>query len=163
MADLKRLYEKLGFSKVLTYIQSGNVLFDTDEENDPKQLSKKIEAAIYQAYGFQVPLILRNVAELKAAISENPFTKEKNQPETDRLYVTFLSEIPKPELVTKLGQIEFGLDRYEINGQELYICYDTKYSNSKLTNPLIENKLKMAATTRNWKTVNKLVELATQT
>ena len=78
MADLKKLYESLGFSDVKTYIQSGNVIFKSDSKSSDIELAKKIEKAISAKYHFEVPVIIRASAELKNIISQNPFVKEKN-------------------------------------------------------------------------------------
>ena len=74
MADLKLLYEELGFKNITTYIQSGNVIFQSKSD---KNLSKRIEQQIFKRYGFTVPVIMRTLDELRTLLDENPFLKEK--------------------------------------------------------------------------------------
>lgn len=160
MADLKTLYEKLGFSNVSTYIQSGNVLFTCQQQNS-EIISQQIEEKIAQQYGFDVPVITRTVAEWNAVAEGNPFLVENEVP-VDQLYVAFLGRIPSAENVAKLNDMDFGPDQYHIKGTHVFICYAEKYSKSKLTNNLLEQKLKVSATTRNWKTTLKLSEMGKQ-
>jgi uncharacterized protein (DUF1697 family) len=159
MSDLKVLYEKLGFKNVTTYIQSGNVIFKSNEKLADTELAKKIEKTIYQKYDFEVPLIIRSEEEMKKTISSNPFLKEKNS-DAKRLYVTFLSEIPDKENVESITNIDFSPDKFIIIGKEIYLCVANGYGETKISNTFFEKKLKVKATTRNWNTVNKLSDMA---
>ncbi len=78
MADLKTLYETLKFKGVVTYIQSGNVIFKTDKKESNQNLAKKIEHSIFKKYNFNVPLIVRSTSEIENIISNNPFLKDSN-------------------------------------------------------------------------------------
>lgn len=158
MADLKTLYEKLKFKEVTTYIQSGNVVFKSEEKWKDFELAQKIESAIYKKYNFQVPVIIRSKEELKKIISSNPFLKEKNI-DVKKLHVTFLSEIPAKTNVENIGDIDFYPDTFILNGKEIYLHIPVSYGETKLSNIFFENKLKVKATTRNWNTVNKLLEM----
>ncbi|MEO7834356.1 MAG: DUF1697 domain-containing protein, partial [Ginsengibacter sp.] len=158
-ADLKALYEKLGFKNVSTYIQSGNVIFESNEKFSDTELAKKIETAIDKKYDFEVVVIIRSGEEMKDTISSNPFLKEKNS-DTKKLYVTFLSEIPAKENVENIGNIDFSPDRFIIFEKVVYIYVDNGYGETKISNNFFEKKLKVRATTRNWNTVNKLSDLA---
>jgi len=161
MADLDKLYEGLGFSDIITYIQSGNIIFKTGHINSVKGLSAKIEEAIQQKYGFDVPVILRTPDEMKEIINSNPF-----QPLTghlaEKLYVTFLEEKPQSAIIEKINHFDFLPDKFVINEKEVYLNCAAGYGTTKLSNTFFENKLKVRATTRNWNTVNKLLELATE-
>ncbi len=88
MADLKALYETLKFKGVVTYIQSGNVIFKTDKKESNQNLAKKIEQSIFKKYNFNVPLIVRSTSEIENIISNNPFLKDSNI-DIDKLHVTF--------------------------------------------------------------------------
>src|SRR5690242_9735222 len=92
MTDLKALYENLKFKNVTTYIQSGNVIFTATKQSD-EALIKKIEDAIYAKYGFEVPVIIRSVEEIKNTIATNPFLRESNI-NKEKLHVTFLEKLP---------------------------------------------------------------------
>ncbi|MDP3912258.1 MAG: DUF1697 domain-containing protein [Bacteroidota bacterium] len=167
MADLKNMYEKLDFSKVQTYIQSGNVIFESNQNNSTADMEQNIQQAITEAFGFDVPVIVRTADEWIESIANNPFWKEPNA-DIDRLHLTFLKEITSPELLEKIKMFQYlpvrqahgEPDRYEIIGKDVFIYCAAGYGTSKLTNPFFESKLKTPATTRNWKTVMKLHELS---
>jgi len=161
MADLKKLYESLEFSEVQTYIQSGNVVFKSDSKISDIQLARKIEKAISAKYKFEVPVIIRTKEELEKILSQNPFTKEKSI-DLKKLHVTFLSETPDREKVVQIEEVDFSPDQFIIKGKEIYLHIPNSYGETKLSNKFFENKLKVSATTRNWNTVNKLLELASQ-
>ena len=161
MADLKGLYEKLKFKDVATYIQSGNVVFESDGKESDIELAKKIEKAIYKNYNFQVPVIIRREEELKKIILSNPFLKEKNI-DLKKLHVTFLGEIPSKANIEGIKSVDFLPDQFFISGKEIYLHIPESYGETKLFNNFFEKKLKVSATTRNWNTVNKLYEMASQ-
>ncbi len=158
MADLKSLFNKLGFSNVQTYIQSGNVIFDFAQKSSNADMEQKIQRAIAETFCFDVPVIVRTAEEMSESIANNPFWKEKNI-DIDRLHLTFLKELPSKEKLDKLKTLTFNPDRFEIIGKDAFIFCSAGYSDSKLTNQFLENKLDTIATTRNWKTVMKLHEL----
>ncbi len=159
MTDLKALYEELEFKEVITYIQSGNVIFKTEVKMSNQYLSAKIKHAIHKKYYFDVPVIIRTVEEMKHAISVNPFPKEKNI-DLEKLHVTFLAETPEQPRLESIRNIDYSPDKFMVIGKEVYLYCPNGYGITKLSNTFFENKLKVSATTRNWKTVNKLVELA---
>lgn len=159
MADLKNLYEKLEFSNVQTYIQSGNVIFESDRHDSNAELEQLIQQATSETLKFDVPVIVRTAQEMAESIANNPFWNEKDA-DIDRLHLTFLKEMPTPEKLEKIKTMAFPPDKYEIIGKEIFIFCSAGYSDSKLTNQFFENKLGIPATTRNWKTVMKLHELA---
>ncbi len=158
MKDLKVLLEKHGFSEVETYIQSGNVIFESDQKLSTADLEQNIQQAITETFGFDVAVIVRTAVEWTRSIENNPFWKEKDA-DIDRLHLTCLKEIPSPELLEKIKLFQFLPDRYEIIGKDVFIFCAAGYGTSKLTNPFFESKLKVPGTTRNWKTVMKLHEM----
>jgi len=158
MKNLIELFYKLGFRNIQTYIQSGNVVFSSSGKTDNIKLADKIEDSIFREYGFEVPVIVLTTEELDTAISENPYPKDPNI-EIERLHLTFLKEIPENEKLQKINALNYLPDLYEIRDKNVFICCSGKYSKSKLTNNFFEAKLKVPATTRNWKTVLKLSEL----
>ena len=159
MADLKLLFENLGFFNIETYIQSGNVIFDTVSKLTNIEISDTIEKSILDKYGFIVPVIIRSVTELQQTINNNPFYQEKNT-EITQLHLTFLKDKPLKENLLKIETYNSYKDEFFIAGKEVYVFCEEKYSQSKFTNNFFENKLKVSATTRNWKTVLKLLELS---
>ncbi|MDB5248390.1 MAG: hypothetical protein JWQ40_2784 [Segetibacter sp.] len=159
MTDLKVLYESLGFKEVVTYIQSGNVIFKTGEDASNEELAKKIEQAITEKYEFEVPVIIRCVVEIEQVISVNPFLKNRGI-NTEKLHVTFLATNPTPATLQNMCAFSFPPDEFVIIGTEVFLHVPGSYGETKLSTNFFESKLKVSATTRNWKTVNKLLELA---
>lgn len=158
MVDLKKLFVNLGFTNIQTYIQSGNVIFETHIKEDNIWLSDKIEQAISKTYGFEVSVIIRTVNEIEQAILNNPFLK--NKAEVEGLFLTFLKSTPSAEKLENIKSFDFSPDKFEIVGKDVFgICFG-KYHKTKISNQFFESKLKVSATTRNWKTVNKLFDIA---
>lgn len=158
MNDLKSMFENMNFSNIKTYIQSGNVLFETYEESDNLELSQRIEKAINNQFGFDIPVILRTSKELQKAISHNPFYDDEI--DVNHLHLTFLSGNPTNDNKVQAESYHYEPDRFVIDNSNVFIYCEGKYHESKLTNSFFESKLKVRATTRNWKTVLKLYELS---
>lgn len=157
MKDLKEIFSELGFSNIQTYVQSGNVVFDTEKEQNSEKLEKSIEDAIARKYDFSVTTIVRSSEDLRNIISKNPF-----HPETADLnqhYLVFLKDLPETDNIEKLEKFDTP-DDFRIIENHIFIKYTTRYSDSKLSNNFFENKLKVPASTRNWKTVLKLVDMS---
>jgi uncharacterized protein (DUF1697 family) len=159
MVDLKKTFMNLGFTDIITYIQSGNVIFNIDGEISYIDLSEKIEKAISKKYGFDVPVIIRTADELENVISINPFLQE-DEVNIDRLFLTFLKDKPLEENREKTESYDFSPDRFVIDDKHVFIFCEGKYHKTKLSNNFFESKLKTSATSRNWKTVLKLRELS---
>jgi len=157
MTDLVKLYEDLGFTDVKTYIQSGNVVFNSTKKVSNSLLVKQIETKIKEIYGFQVPVIIRTVEELSKIIASNPFKNETSE----NLYVTFLSNLPNSNHLDNLIELNYLPDEFIVIEKEIYLNVSS-YGTTKLSNSFFENKLKVTATTRNWNTVNKLLAISTE-
>lgn len=155
MADLKVLYEELNLKNITTYIQSGNVVFESKVAND---LNKKIERKLFEKYTYNVSVIIKTADEMQFVVANNPFLKEKHI-ELDKLHVSFLSDHPAKEWLDKVKTLNYLPDQFVIIGKEIYLYCPNGYGRTKLTNNFFENKLKVKATTRNWKTVNELYVL----
>ena len=159
MADLKELFDDLKYRDVKTYIQSGNVVFKTALKSPDLEIAGKIQKAIEKKYHFHVPVVIRTKEELKSIIASNPFLKERDI-DLKKLHVTFLSEMPAEENAESITNSDFSPDRFRISGKEVYLHIPESYGETKLSNNFFDKKLKVAATTRNWNTVNKLFEIA---
>lgn len=159
MSALKALYEELEFKEVITYIQSGNVVFRIGKNASRQNLAAKIEEKINRKYGFFVPVIIRTPVEMKRILTINPFLGKKGI-DTAKLYVTFLLTSPKRADQKNIEKLDYSPDKYIILDKEVYLYCPHGYGKSKISNNFFENKLKMKATTRNWKTVKALVDLA---
>jgi uncharacterized protein (DUF1697 family) len=154
MPALKSLYEGLGFSHVQTYIQSGNVVFESDEA--AKDLAPKIQAAIEKEYGFVAETIVVSREDWQAIIEANPFSDK----ETQFVHFTILEAAPKPERLEAIGEVKADNDEYRIIGRTIYLYCPNGYGRSKLNNNFWERKLKLVATTRNYNSMMKLLELS---
>lgn len=155
MTDLIAHLKDLKFKNVQTYIQSGNVIFETSIK-DKKNISGLIEKKIKKEYGFEVSVIIKSPKDFKDVLAKNPFTSK----DTEKIYFTFLSEKPSPENINKLKTYDYSPEEYILDGENIYFFAPKGYGNAKMNNNFFENKLKVSATTRNWKTVNKLIEMA---
>jgi uncharacterized protein (DUF1697 family) len=157
MPDLKALYESLGFTHVTTYLQSGNVVFDCTIP-EASTAAATIEQAIERQFGFTVSVLIRNGDDFGRIIEGNPFLPHRND-ESEKLHVTFLSDWPSAEALKSLEKTIDPTDEYFLSGKEIYLFCPNGYGRTKLSNNFFEKKLKSAATTRNWKTVNALYGL----
>ena len=158
MADLKQLYESLGYQGVTTYIQSGNVIFET-AETDMNELKQALEKAIRQKYGFFVPVEVRINRQLHKIIADFPYDRVHADEDGKRYLITFLSELPDQSKIDHLQRLVTPPERLTVKGREVYLHCPESYGKSKLSNNFIEAKLGISATTRNWKSVIKLHEL----
>jgi len=159
MLELKALFESLGFQNVITYIQSGNVIFDVDD-NDKTHVKTIIEELIVKRFSFHVPVIMRTKKEFENLIKACPFHPVDSDKDGTKVLVTFLDTQPvKDKLKNLLSHVVLP-EKLVHKGNEIYLHCPNGYGKSKLSNTFIENKLKVDATTRNWKSVLKLSELS---
>ncbi|MDN3017367.1 DUF1697 domain-containing protein [Paenibacillus sp. BSR1-1] len=155
MADLKSLLEDMGLHKVKTYIQSGNVLFESDEETE--RLSEQLEKGIEKTFGFPVPVILRTVEEYERIIHHCPYSTE-NLKEGESVQIAFLRGKPAQGGIDHLQNFESEKDECKVIGKEVYLFFRQSIRDSKLATQL--PKLGVPATVRNWNTVMKLDTMA---
>ena len=158
MDELRKLFEDLNFKNVKTYIQSGNVIFE-DKTTSHKELGKRIEKKIFENFGFQVPVIVKDKNELVNLIKNNPFLNGRKE-DISKLHVTFLSDEPEQALVDKIAAADYKPDEFKLSADKIYLFCPNGYGNTKLSNNFFENKLKVVATTRNWKTINELITIS---
>lgn len=151
MADLKSLLETMGLTKVKTYIQSGNVLFEAKDEAE--QLSQRLEDEISKTFGFPVPVILRTAEEYEQIIRDCPYSIDSLK-EGESIQLAFLAEEPSQVKTDLLRNYESEPDECFIKGKEVYLFLRQSILDSKLAAQL--PKLGVPATVRNWKTVIKL-------
>ena len=161
MAELKRVFEAIGLYKIQTYIQSGNVLFKSVE--DEESLRNKIEHELEVVFGFPITVILRTAVEFESIILNCPFsqveiTLAKSCSGVESLYVSLLANVPLNEKVRYLNCYKSDHDDFKIVGRDVFLLFGNSIRNSKLANNL--QKLDVPATVRNWKTITKLSSLA---
>ncbi|MEK4344539.1 DUF1697 domain-containing protein [Paenibacillus sp. FSL P4-0184] len=157
MLDLKAMFQTLGFENVRTYIQSGNVVFESDEGSE-SLLTGVIERKIHEVFGFEVSVIIRTLAEMENVIANDPFQLSEPE-EFKRWYVTFLPAEPSADALDKLRTYENGPDKVRFVGREMYVLYEVSVSQSPLFKVPFDRILGMTITARNWNTVNKLVTM----
>lgn len=156
MKDLTAIFLKAGCEDVLTYIQSGNVVFRAT----PKivaGLSEGIAQSIEAKFGIRIPVVLRSASEVVRVIEANPFLKVGVNEET--LHVSFLGAEPGKDLVAGLDSGRSAPDVFAVVGREIYLKLERGVSGTKLTNAYFDSKLKTVSTQRNWRTVLKLAEM----
>ncbi len=156
MAELRTVFEALGYQQVSTYVQSGNVVFTSD--GDEHALASDLEQALLDHFGFAVTVVVRTERELAAVAARHPFGARQDDPA--KLHVLFLADTPAPDAVGGFDPAPFAPDEFVVDGRELYVHYPNGAGRTKLTIDAVERALGTAATGRNWRTVAKLLELA---
>ncbi|PQJ80915.1 hypothetical protein BTO18_05375 [Polaribacter porphyrae] len=151
MIDLRKILNGLGYQNVQTYIQSGNIILESNESKNI--ICKNIKDAILEKFGYDVPVIAKTIPEWEKAIEEYPFSKDYEK----IVAFTFLDKISE---IKELEIKNIGTDKFKINNDVVYIYCPNGFGKSKITNDLFEKKLKVTATTRNLRTTLKLLELA---
>lgn len=155
MADLRQILEENGLKNVKTYIQSGNIVFDSNQ-TDKNKLQEKIVDGIQEHFGFDVPTLVIQKDDIEQIFKSNPFLKEE---EENKLYYVLLKGHPKDALVKQFNQLQFEDEGFHITNSCVYLFCKNGYGKAKLNNNLIEKKLGVEATTRNHKTMQKLLEM----
>ncbi|SDQ07446.1 DUF1697 domain-containing protein [Flagellimonas zhangzhouensis] len=158
MADLRAVLEGVGLQNVQTYIQSGNVVFESKEQ-DKSKLEQLIFNTIQKQFGFEVPTLTLRAKEIDAIIKSNPFLGKE---EENKLYFVLLKQKPSTDVTSEFNQLKYVHEDFQVSDNCVYLLCKNGYGNAKLNNNLIEKKLKVEATTRNLKTMQKLLEM-TQT
>ncbi len=157
MEALKTTLEAIGFTNVVTYIQSGNVFVETEEESG-FGVGFKIKQEIFKTFGHEVPVIVIGKNDLELCFKNNPFLKQKDV-DTKKLYVAFISKELSSSAINELKISQFKPDEAVIDGNRIFIKYDTGAGKTRLDQKYIEKKLNVTATIRNWNTVTKLLEM----
>ncbi len=158
MEALRALYEKLKFRDVVSYVQSGNVVFRAAEA-DRARIAGKIEDAIERTFGHRPHVMLRTTAELRDVVARNPFAGREGI-EPAKLVVTFLAGEPSDEARVKLEALPKTAEEMHLHLRELFTYFPNGMGQSKLSLPAVDRALKVPGTARNWNTVSKLLAIA---
>ena len=147
---------------VSTYIQSGNVLFSSGKGEE--ELKLELEAVIHKSFGLDIPVILRSIPQLEKIRENIPFSEQEisekeNSVEGEVLYLFMFAESPSLRDIERISAHKEGCDQFEIKGRDLYVLFDKTIRNSKMATVL--QKTEVPVTSRNIKTINKLIELGT--
>ena len=157
MDVLKTVLENAGFQNVLTYIQSGNVFVDSEEEHGAS-VGFKIKQEIFKELGLEVPVVVVAKEDLEACLKNNIYLKEK-ECDTKKLYVAFISKELSSGALNDLKISQFKPDEAAIDKSRIYIKYAVGVGKTRLDQKYIEKKLNLVATIRNWNTVSTLLEM----
>ena len=150
MADLKKMFEAAGLGNVQTYIQSGNVIFESDQE--PDALEKQIEHLLEKAAAYKIHAFVRTMHEVQAIAEKSPFTPK----EGEVAYVTFLKKKPDTKSQQALLSFKSEADDFAFEGRQLYNLRRNP-EKSIFSGNFVEKHLKMPATTRSMTTIAKIV------
>jgi uncharacterized protein (DUF1697 family) len=159
MEELARIFTAAGLKNVRTYIQSGNVLFDSASAN-AAGLRKKIEKALRSVFGYEVPVMIRRLADIEEMVRRNPF--QKIEPGADvMLFVVFLSDEPRHDPELPLMSAIENIEVFEVKERAAFILSHRKKNGMfGFPNKFVEKTLGVSGTTRNWSTVNKILKVA---
>ncbi len=152
MAELRNLLNKVGLNNVKTYIQSGNIIFQS-VNNNLKGLETNIRVSILDQFGFEVSVMVRTREQLQKIFNDCPFSEEKKV----NSYFAILSDIPNQDLVKEAYKKTYDNEEYVILNDCLYFYCANGYGNAKFNLSFFERKLKVSATSRNYKTIMKLL------
>src|ERR1700722_15603149 len=157
MKELAQMFSLAGCTNVRTYIQSGNVIFETSGE--AAKIAQVVTAKIEKKFGYRIPIVTRTSEQLLKTIRDNPFLKGADQ---KMLHVYFLAPSPNPAAVAALDPTRSTPDAFHVRGQEIYLHLPNGMGRSKLTNAYFDSKLSTICTARNWATVLKLAAMMTE-
>lgn len=157
MRELARIFSEAGCWDVVTYIQSGNVVFKADEALLPS-LADRLTERLFLFSGMRIPVVLRTQAELAAAVRQNPFLDAGADPAA--LHVMFLANEPERSAIESLDPQRSPADSFRVIGREIYLHCPNGLARTKLTNDYFDGSLETISTGRNWRTTLKLLELA---
>jgi len=157
MSDLRQLFADLGFPGAKSLLQSGNVVFESPQAADA-EVECRLEKEIAERLGVTADFIVRSAKEWQKIVSRNPFPKQAKK-DPGHLLVGFLKSAPSAEGVRSLQSAIQGSEILRGDGKQLYIVYPDGVGRSKLTATLIERKLGVRGTARNWNTVLKLAAM----
>ncbi len=158
MEDLRGYFLDMGFRNVKTYIQSGNVVFEANKQT-LATITKKITKGLEEALGYHVPVVAITTETMQEIQAADVFTNILKSVPTAKKYIAFLERQLTKDEIKYLHSLTNDVDEYYSTGNEIYITIDETKGKSLYTNMLLEKKLKIYATTRNWNTVCKLASM----
>ncbi|MBC3757090.1 DUF1697 domain-containing protein [Hyunsoonleella sp. SJ7] len=157
MAELRKLLSESGLEQVQTYIQSGNVIFQSSEI-ETKTLESKIHESIKSHFGFEVPVLVLKPEELQQIFDDCPFPPDKKE----NSYFMMLYAKADETAVEEISKLSYPNEEFLITDKAVYFYCSVGYGKAKMSNNFFERKLKVTATARNYKTMVKLLSLSTE-
>jgi uncharacterized protein (DUF1697 family) len=159
MAELKKLFVRLGYEDVMTFINSGNVIFSSDK-TDIESITSDTETALKKKFGFEIAVMIISDSELKEILRKEPFKTTDNEDKNYTKYLAFLKDTPNSELKKNFISLFGKKEKIQIKGNIIYaLIYRVDNPKPLFTNMIIEKKLKTLSTTRNINTINKILIL----
>jgi uncharacterized protein (DUF1697 family) len=155
MDHLKKLFEKMGFESVETFIASGNVMFETKSKS-MGAIKKKIETELEKSLGYKVATFIRSTKELKEILEHKPFKEPELASKQNYLYIGFLENQPDKESLKKVLALSDEVNEFNFNNKELYWLCRKNFSDSGITGKSLEKALGMETTIRNSTTIRKM-------
>ena len=155
MAEFREHLHKKGFKNVKTYIQSGNIVLSND--SSAYEVKKRVVEILSRDYGYTVSVLVFTLEHFEDILAKCPY----DAPENDKkVYFSFLEEVPDTKLLEAFQSISFPDELFQLGEQCIFLLFQSGYSKANMSNTFIIKKLKVAASTRNLKTVKKILELA---
>ncbi len=155
METLRKACAALGFERVKTYINSGNMIFETAQTDD-KKLAETLEKAIEKEFALNIKVMVRSIAEIEEIVKNNPFDGQFENAKD--LHVFFLDEELSAEKREHLLSNNNENEQYFVRNREIFCLLRVSVLDSLMGKDYIGKKLKVSATARNWRTVNKILE-----
>jgi uncharacterized protein (DUF1697 family) len=159
MAALRSALEAAGYTGVKSYLQSGNVVV-TAASSSPATVGRDVEKLIEAEFGLKIKVVVRSREQIEKVIAADPFGDLVDNP--SRYFVTFTDPAPDASKLSHLDPASFEPERFVLDGDTLYLWYPEGSRNSPLEKAITKAKLDVTATARNWNTVNKLLDLASE-
>ncbi len=157
MVELKAMFEAMGFKNARTFIQSGNVVFESPAKANA--LKKKIEADLKKSLGYDVKVIIRSRSEMEKIVKDYPFIKIKGHEEC-KITVGYLESEPAKAVVKELEAFNTDNEIFFVKGNNLYHLVRGNFSDSMFFKKnIVEKTLKIVCTARNWNTTNKILNI----
>ncbi len=160
MAELAAMFREAGCDDVRTYIQSGNVVFRSSPEM-AGDIPSLISASIMEQFGYSIPVVTRTAGEFREIVQVNPFAE--TGAEANKLHVMFLADLPDRAHVEVLDPNRSPGDEFAVMGREVFLHFPNGVARSKLTNAYFDSGLSTISTSRNWRTVGKLLDMVNET
>ncbi len=157
MSELKKIFTVLSFDNVITYLNSGNVIFRSGSSK-ATQMEQDIERLIQEKFEFRVRVMILKIGEVRKILAANPFDEELLQPH-EKIHITLLSEVPKDDFVIKLRSFSDETDECVVSGRAVYLLTRRGYARILYNNNFIEKTLRVDATTRNINTLKRIAEI----
>ena len=156
MRELSTIFSDAGCTDVVHYIQSGNVVFRASASL-AERIAALVEERVHARFGFAPPVVIRTKSELASIVRNNPFVARGD--DAAKLFVMFLADRPGAARLAELDPRRSPGDDFVVKGKDIFMCLGAGAAKTKLTNDYFDRKLATTSTSRNWRTVQKLLEL----